>query len=150
MKKIILIFFAVLFVGTAFAETEPVWILCQPDSYVNIREKPSGRSNSVGYAECGDVFETDGKTKGGFLHVIAAIEAGEGWISLGYVVYEQPVYVGYKMIVNSKGRVNARKTIDGKRRCWVYPGDIVTVYWMADWAVTNRGFIKSEYLGAIE
>ena len=134
----------VMIAGAAGAET--VWVMCQPDSRVNIRSRPSGRSEAVGYAECGDGFATDGKQKNGFVHVFASVEAGEGWISAGYLVWEQPEQVGRQMVISAKGRVNARKTIGGKRRCWVRPGDTVTVYWAADWAVTNKGFIQTKYL----
>lgn len=127
--------------------TEDVWVLCQPNSFVWIRERPSGRSPEAGYAECGDVFETDGRKKNGFLHVYASVETGEGWISLGYIVWEKPVRVFETRHIDSKGRVNARRTIGGKRRCWLKDGDEIKVYWMAEWAVTNKGFVKAEYIG---
>ena len=127
--------------------TEDVWVLCQPDSFVYIRQKPSGRSGDIGYAECGDVFETDGRKKNGFLHVYASVETGEGWISLGYIVWEKPVRVFATRHIDSRGRVNARRTIGGKRRCWLRDGDQIRVYWMAEWAVTNKGFVKAEYIG---
>ena len=127
--------------------TEGVWVLCQPDSFVYIRQKPSGRSGDIGYAECGDVFETDGRKKNGFLHVYASVETGEGWISLGYIVWEKPVKVFATRRIDSRGRVNARRTIGGKRRCWLRDGDQIRVYWMAEWAVTNKGFVKAEYIG---
>ena len=148
MKKLICVIFALLFLfGVAAAEEKTIWVLCQPNSYVNIRIRPSGRSEVAGYAECGDAFETDGISKNGFLHVYASIENGEGWISKGYIVYEKPVFIGKEMTIYSKGRVNARRTVNGKRRCWVRPGDEVTVYWMSEWSVTNKGFIKTEFLG---
>lgn len=147
MKRLLCLVIAlfVLF-GVAIAEDQTVWVLCQPGSYVNIRSRPSGRSDAVGYADCGEAFDTDGISKNGFLHVYASIENGEGWISKGYLVYEKPAFISRKMTVSGRGRVNARKTINGKRRCWVKPGDVVTVYWIAEWAVTSKGFIKTEYL----
>lgn len=153
MKRLLCLLLAVFFLfSVSLSEEyyETVWILCQPDSFVNIRFKPSGRSDVIGYADCGDAFETDGRIKNGFLHVYATIENGEGWISCGYVVYSKPEYIGKKMVVDAKGRVKARKTVNGKRRCWVKPGDVVKVYWAAEWAATNKGFIKYEYLEAIE
>ena len=123
-------------------------MLCQPDSFVYIRECPSGRSPEAGYAECGDVFETDGKKKNGFLHIYASVEAGEGWISLGYIVWEKPARVFETRHIDSKGRVNARRTVNGNRRCWLRGGEEIKVYWMAEWAVTNKGFVKAEYIGA--
>lgn len=101
----------------------------------------------VGYACPGDDFETDGRKKDGFIHVYASIEAMEGWISLGYVVYSEPVRVFEKRTVDAKGRVQARKTVNGKRRRWLRPGDEVMVYYAAEWCVTSEGFIRCEYIG---
>ena len=135
-------------VGMAQAEKEriPVWVLCQPDSYVNVRSKPSRKSQVEGYAYCGDGFETDGKTKNGFLHVYASTESGEGWISNGYVVYEEPTAVNETWIVESKGRLAARMTVNGKRRKWLKPGAKIVVYYVAEWAVTSEGFVRPEYI----
>lgn len=129
-------------------ELETIWVLCQPNSYVNIRVRPSGRSEACGYADCGDDFYTDGYKKNGFLHVYASIETGEGWIALGYVIWDEPERIYEKRTIISKGRVKARKTVNGKRRMWLYDGDEVKVYWMSEsWSVTNKGFVKSEFIG---
>ena len=127
-------------------DLDPVWVLCQPDSYVNIRERPNKQSARAGYAECGDRFLTDGKIRNGFLHVYASVEAGEGWIKTGYLVWTEPEKVFETRRIESDGRVNARRTIGGERRCWLKSGEEIKVYWMADWAVTNRGFVKTEYI----
>lgn len=153
LAGLIAVLLITVLVFAVFAEeygpiTENVWVLCQPDSFVYIRERPSGRSQEAGRAECGDVFETEGKKTNGFLHVYAAVEAGEGWISLGYIVWEKPEPVFETRHIKSRGRVNARRTIGGKRRCWLKDGDEIKVYWMAEWAVTNKGFVKAEYIGA--
>lgn len=146
MRKGIALFLALLMV-TATAAADTVWTMCQPHSQVNIRARASGRSEIVGYATCGDDFETDGKTRGGFLHVFAPVEAGEGWIALGYIVRQKPVYVGQRLTVDASGRVKARRTIGGKRRCWLQPGDEIMVYWAADWAVTDKGFVRADCIG---
>ena len=130
-------------------ETETIWVVCQPDSSVNIRSKASGRSEQVGYALPGDDFQTDGEKKNGFLHIFAPIEAMEGWISLGYVVWEEPEKVYEVREIEASGRVAARRTIDGKRRRWLKPGDTVTVYYIAEWCVTSAGFVRWEYLGGV-
>lgn len=154
MKKLIcFIFILTIVLSIAAAEEDTfdvVYILCQPDSYVNIRARPSSRSEETGYFQCGDSVKTDGKKKNGFLHVFPSNETGEGWVSLGYVICEEPEMVWRKMEIVAKGRVNARKTVNGKRRTWVKPGTIVMVYWIGDWAVTNKGFIKSEFLEDIK
>jgi len=143
--------FCILFIAALLISTvsvaETVWVLCQPDSYVNIRARASGRSQREGYALCGDFFETDCKTKNGFLHIYASIEAGEGWISLGYIVWDEPQAVNAQYYICSPYRVAVRKTIGGERRKWAHALDEFQVYWMSnEWSVTNKGFIKTEYL----
>ncbi len=125
-----------------------IWIVCQPDSFVNIRAFPNGRSESVGRLDSGDSVYTDGNTKRGFLHVYASIEPGEGWVHKGYVVYDEPVKPEQQeYTVQSKGRVACRRSAGGTRRCWVRNGDPVRVYYISDeWSITNKGFIKTEFL----
>lgn len=123
------------------------WVLCQPDSYVNVRESARKNSASIGQAYVGDKFQTDGKCSNGFLHVYCNMEQPDGWINIGYIVTDEPRQVNELWLVESNGRVACRKTIDGSRRCWVVDGSTLTVYWMSDsWAVTDKGFIKSEFI----
>ena len=133
----------------ADAHADTVWVLCQPDSYVNIRATANKHGKEAGYALCGDSFETDGKVRNGYLHVLAPNELGEGWIAEGYIVWNEPKEVNAEYTIRSNGRVSIRKTIDGKRRKWGHDSDVLTVYWMtSEWALTNQGFIRTEYLEA--
>jgi hypothetical protein len=125
------------------------WILCQPNSWVNARMYPKKKSEEIGRLECGDKITTDGKIKNGFLHVYNLnFELSEGWVHKGYIVYDEP----YKPLfidtcITSNGRVSARKTINGKRRCWVKDGQAIKVYMMSEeWSVTNKGFIKTKFI----
>lgn len=136
--------------GTAeeINETE-CWILCQPDSFVNARMNPKKKSMELGRLECGDKIYTDGKVKNGFLHCYGfTFEAGEGWVHKGYVVYDEPYYpIIQNTKITSNGRVAARKTINGKRRCWLKDGQEIKVYMTSDeWSVTNKGFVKTEFI----
>ena len=125
-----------------------VWILCQPDSFVNIRAKPSTRSSAEGYLMCGDKVQFTGKTENGFLHCICSNELGEGWVYCGYVVLDEPIEVNEKRLIEANGRVACRRTITGNRRCWVVNGSEVNVYWESDeWSVTDKGFIMTEFIG---
>ena len=128
-------------------DLERVWVLCDPKSDVNIRYRASGRSEVMGRAECGDAFYTDGKSSRGFLHVYAPTETGEGWISKGYIVTEQPEPVFETKHIESQGRVACRVCIEGDRKKWLKNGEAITVYWIAEWAVTDRGFVNSDYIG---
>lgn len=134
--------------GWLGANAEEVWTLCNTESYVNIRSRASGRSFILGYAECGDYFTTDGKIRNGFLHVNAPTDTGDGWIYLGYIVYDPPFLPeADTYIVKSNGRVATRQTIDGKRNRWLKSGAEVVVYALSEeWASTNRGFVKTQYL----
>lgn len=148
MRKMMLcIILLILTFSLTFAEADTVWAMCQPDSYVNIRSKPNSRSRIEGYALCGYDLETDGKTKNGFLHVYTTIEAGEGWIANGYVVWDEPKEMNKWHSIRSPYRVAIRRTIGGKVRTWGHDCDSVKVYWASnEWAVTNRGFVKTEFL----
>ena len=146
LYAIILLILLVVTAPAARAD-ETVWVICQPDSMVNIRRNPSGRSEIVGFADPGDSFTTDGLTRRGFLHVYASIEGGEGWISTGYIVNDEPIRANERRVIEGRGRVKARRTVNGKRRCWLKPGDEVTVYFFAEWCVTSAGFVYYEFIG---
>jgi hypothetical protein len=149
-----LLIVAVLFINYWFithakGEEQECWILCQPDSWVYARMNPSKKSQELGRLECGDKVYTDGKTKNGFLHIYGLwFELDEGWVKKGYVVFDEPYRPFlYETNISSNGRVMARKTIDGKRRCWLKDGQAIKVYMMTDeWAVTNKGFVKSRFI----
>ena len=134
--------------GMAETITEQVWVLCEPESYVTLRSGPGKSRASFGGAPCGAEFWTDGKTKNGYLHVMEIpAEETEGWIISRNIVYDRPHEVNGVMEIRAEGRVACRKWIEGKIIGWAHDGDQLTVYWMsASWAVTNRGYIRSEFL----
>lgn len=143
----ILIIFATRSIG--YSEEDPcftAWVICQPNDFVNAREKPSRKSRECGYFLPGDPVETDGYSKNGFLRCYG-FETGVAWVSEGYVVYDKPELVDCTAYSIAKGRLAARKCIDGKRRCWVGVNEEVKVSWMSsEWCVTNKGFVKTEFL----
>lgn len=141
--------FLALLISYAKSEDTDCWILCQPDSFVYARTLPKKKSAELGRLECGDHIYTDGKTKNGFLHIYGlSFESDEGWVHKGYVVYGEP----YKPFITethilSNGRVNARKTVNGKRRCWLKNGTKIRVYMASEeWSITNKGFVKTKYI----
>ena len=154
MKKIIAMLILLLSILTVIspataAENDEncVWVLCQPDSYVVIREGPRRKSAEGGSAYCGDRFETDWKEKNGFIHVFASTESGEGWISKGYIVLDEPKPVMKNCRIRSGGRVAVRASIGGKRTRWAKSGSEIKVYWTsAEWAVTSKGFVMAEFI----
>ena len=134
--------------GLAEEDGYDAWIICQPDSYVNIREAPRKTGIESGRLDSGDRVRTDGRMKNGYLHIIdAGTEKGDGWVHAGYIVYDEPRRTTERMQICGKARVACRKTICGKRRAWAKPGSTVTVYWISEeWAVTSKGFIASRWL----
>lgn len=145
MRRFIIIALAVLLVSTA-AVADTVFVLCQPNSYVNLRQHPRKGAELAGYAELGDELETDGVKRNGFLHVLG-LDA-DAWINAGFVT-EYPVTVETVFAqVESNGRVACRRAINGTRRKWLVNGTELTIYAYADdWTITNKGFIKTQYLG---
>ena len=150
-----------IFIGTfiglqlmvmAEEELTAAWVLCQPDSYVNIRERASSRSAYAGMLMSGDQIWVDGRTKDGYAHCEnMSNELGEGWVHAGYIVFDEPEEVNRECLISSNGRVSCRRTIDGDRRCWVVNGSEVFVYQVAgEWAVTDKGFIKTEFISGID
>lgn len=131
--------------------TEQVWVLCDPDSYVTLREGPGKRKAEFGGVMCGAELWTDNRTKNGFLHVLEIpAEESEGWISSRYVIYDRPAEVNRAMQIRGDGRVALRKWVGGPAKGWILPGETLTVWWMSpSWAVTSRGYIRSEFLEAI-
>ena len=142
-----------MFTTLAAAEpiTEQVWVLCDPESYVTLREGPGKRKAEFGGVLCGAELWTDNKAKNGFLHVLEIpAEESEGWISGRYIVYDRPVEMNRVMRIRGDGRVALRKWVGGPVKGWILPGETLTVWWMSgSWAVTGRGYIRSEFLEAI-
>lgn len=155
-RKIRLIFTIALFVfiGVFYrpVTAERVFILCQPDSWVNVRISPGKRGEIIGRFDLGDELETDGKMKRGYLHLInLSLEDTEGWIHAGFVTDSPVTIYQIKTEIVSKGRVACRRAIKGTRRKWLRNGTKITVYAFSDsWAVTNMGFIKTDFIGGFE
>ena len=160
-KTLLVVFVALVFIITALitytvsmADTgATAWALCKPGAQVNIRRSASKKSEICGFLEVGDEFRTDMKTKNGFLHVIGMGEYGEGWVYLGFVSTEKPEPVFENYCVIAKNRVACRRWCDGPQVAgklgWIYNGSDVTVFYTGDgWAVTSRGYIRSEFLEA--
>lgn len=124
------------------------WVLCQPDSEVLIRARPDRRSEVVGAACCGEQLRSDGRERNGYIHLVDVNnETGEGWISEKFVVFDEPYRIDAEGVIIGKGRVACRDSVSGKRIGWASAWSSVTVYWISsEWAVTDRGYIMSEYL----
>lgn len=154
----------VLLFGIGFAEEyegcEEYFVICDPDSYVNVREFPTRKQEPRYALYCGDKVYVDGKVRNGYWHIWGVSgESDEGWISPRYIdVWEPMDDVAGRYVVVGQGRVALREGIDGKRIDWVYPGEEVEVLAMsAKWAVVKKtlkkgcrkGFVKAEYLEEI-
>jgi hypothetical protein len=149
MKKAIAIFAVLLLILPVFAYGDGYFIICDPESHVNAHLGAKKASSVVGQFYCGDELDTDGVIKNGFLHLLSSpFENGECWVYAGYVCEYDPVVMKIQTEVIGSGKVQARRYVNGKRLRWLKPGAKVTVYARADdWCVTNKGYIKTEYLG---
>lgn len=150
MRRIASLLLAVLLLFSA-AAAESRWVFC--NGYVNVRRSADKGSMIVGRLDAGDEFETDGKVRDGFIHVLGIGEDGEGWIFAGYTVDERPEKEETRYVCVAKRRVACRRWTRGPqikgRTGWLYNGTNVTVFWRTEtWSVTNRGYIRSEWLEA--
>ena len=128
------------------------WTVCMPGDYVNVRSKPGRNGEVIGRFECGEKVRTDWEIKNGYVHVFVSLEETEGWIHGGYVSAWEPEWLGgAEAAVVSDGRVACRRWTGGPRISgrggWIQPGQTVQVWYRTpEWCVTNRGYLKSEYL----
>ena len=127
------------------------FVFCQPDSYVYIRARASKHAIEEGRLYLGDSVFVD-RQVGQWSHCVGlACEAGEGWVKSDFLgEWEPEIYPDGMKMVTTKGRVNARFSINGKIRKRLGKGAAVTVWAIAeDWSVTSQGMIKSEFLEGI-
>ena len=142
----------------AESETDSkIYVLCSPTSGVYLRTRPDKNAPSAGYAEAGFALKTDGKIRNGWYHLIDVPgEYSECWIYCGYISTTEPEWLkGCPAMVIGEGRVACRKWCQGKQyeghAAWVRPGDEVQVFYRTpEWCVTNRGFIRTEFLEVYE
>lgn len=146
---IVMVFLPLMHGAMAEKEPEIRWVMCNPESYVVIREKPKKSGTECGYLLYGDDVKIDGKQRNGYWHVVdCSTEFGEGWVKGLYLVAEPPEAPDEEIyVVVSRGRLAARNGVNGERRRWLKPGTEVIVYGKtSEWAVTNLGYVKIEYL----
>lgn len=140
-------------VGLADDYIADVYAICKPGDFVNVRATPKKNGEVVGRFDCGDKLRTDWETQNGYLHVFVSLEVDEAWIHLGYVSAWEPEWkAGETAVIVSDGRVACRRWCDGPRidgrAGWVQPGTQIQVFYQTqEWCVTNRGYIRTEYLG---
>lgn len=151
MKKFLLIFFLLIWfmcICAAGSKADDAWVLCQPDSYVNVRSNPKATASITGRLYAGDRVCLEGRTRNGYIHVSGvASEAGEGWVSEGFLVQNMPEEDGHIYRIEASGRVACRRGIDGTRRRWLRTDDVLMVYMRSDeWCLTSQGFVQTEYI----
>jgi hypothetical protein len=127
---------------------DTMYVICTPGDTVNVRPYPNKRGEPEGFLEPGDRVYVDGKTRNGYVHCVEMTnESGSGWVFAGYLVWDEPEELNCTATVVSKGRLAARKYVGGKRTRWLKPMATAKVYyWSDEWAVTNCGYVQSQYL----
>ncbi len=161
MKRVCFVIAVILCIATVWAGSTaedwesygyaPAYAICMKDDYVNIRPFPNTKRERSGWLEPGDPVWLDGKKKGDYVHVVGlSTEDGEGWVHAGYLVDDVPEFVDADAVIVSRGRLAARKFVNGKRTRWLKPGGIVHVYFLSEeWCATNCGYIRTKYLELI-
>ena len=156
MKRVMaLCLTAALLIGSVAAAEVPdeayyLYVFCDPESYVNIREFAKKGSTVFGELKCGDRVLSCGKKKRGFVLVyLDGFEISEGWIYSPYLSAYPPVIPeepeAYR--IREKSRVASWKCIGGERQAWLQPKETVTVTATAgEWALTDRGYVRLKYL----
>ena len=122
------------------------YVLCA--DFVYVRPFPNRKGEPLGRLEPGDHVYLDGKKKNGYMHCVDLhMESGEGWVYKGYIVYDEPTKVSQSAVIVSKGRLAARKYVNGKRTRWLKPlASVKVYYWSDEWCVTNCGYVQTKYL----
>lgn len=144
----IISYFAVNAINYAFAESGAYYVICDPDSHVNARNKPQKAASIVGRLECGDMVWTDGKELNGYTHIIdCSFEQTEAWIKTRYMIRQKPIPVSMETVV-MKNRTLARNGVNGSVIRRIKAGSAVKIIiYTPEWCFTNKGYIKTECLG---
>ena len=149
MRKIIsllLVFACLSAILPGLGEEAVYFIICNPKSYVCVRNTPKKGGREAGRFDCGDYIITDGIERNGFLHILGGFE-GDSWIYKGNVVPDQPIIEQQQMRSNSNRNVICRRCVKGKKVGMLKTGDTVTVYAMSEeWAVTDKGYVMTKFL----
>ena len=138
--------------GRADDGTFTLWAVCQPGSHIDVHRAPAKGSKIEGWLDPCDSFTTDGVTKNGFYRVLDVGEGTEGWVYCGYVVAEEPKKLnGERYVSVSKGKLYCRRWISGPkiagRAGYLKNCETCQVFYRtSEWCVTNRGYIRSEWL----
>ena len=154
MRTIIaLIIIALMIVPAAQADQEPLeaWVLCQPDSYVNVRYRASKNAEVIGQAYMGDHIELTGKRVGKWYHCLFSSESGDGWIREDYLEFGKPEIFPDGETFKTSSNVRTRYSIDGKIRKRLKKGSTLLVFAKGPtWSVSTQGIIMTEFLEAPE
>ena len=158
MKRVVAVLVLVaMLVGFALSEDwqdglEPYYVICNPKSWTNVRDFPNKKQPVTGRLEYGEEVWSDGQRKNGYVHVYGLNnEAGEGWVYHLYLDIWEPMDDVEGWYFNtSKSRVALRNGVNGKRIGWLKPDSKIYVLGMtAEWAVTDIGYLKADYLEEI-
>lgn len=131
----------------AFDGVDEYFIICTPGTSVNVRISPNTHAEVIGSKFFGDQVFVD-KEKNGFVHITNLnSEYSDGWVYKGLLTEDQPEEYNGTALVVSNARVAGRKYANGKIKCWLNNGTEVMVYAISEeWCVTDKGYVKTEFL----
>lgn len=129
-------------------EYEIAYAICVKDDHVNVRPFPSTKHERSSELDPGELIYLDGQKRNGFYHVVGLNnESGDGWVHKGYIVFDEPVLEDRDATVICRGRLHARKNVNGEHRRWIHGGETIHVYYRSDeWCSTDHGYVRTEYL----
>ena len=154
-KKIVPILLILLIFVSSFAYAEELmqmYVLCNPNDYVNARYSASTKSSVEGRLECGDIIETDGEVKKDkqgrmWVHIVNPSFESDSWVCNMYLQDTEVVVRQCTGYVVGNGKTALRRSPKGKRIKWVTFGTELTILAMSDeWALTTQGYIMRDYL----
>ena len=72
MKKIVALIFIIACleaIPAGYASEVEYYVICNPKSYVCVRETPKKNGSEAGRFDCGDYVISDGIEKNGYMHI---------------------------------------------------------------------------------
>lgn len=132
-------------------ELVTMYVICS-DSYVNVRERPSTRATIGGRLDFGDEVQVAGELvedRSGteWYRVEDVTEQGHGYVCANYLTTSRPERCDKMATVSASGRVAVYRRVNGPRKTWAKDGTTVRISIQSDaWCLTDKGWIKTEYL----
>jgi len=138
-------------IGEADAEEEGVEYILTVSDWAYVREEPRKSSLDLGRVDAGQVVRGIGY-QDGWVQVAIDFERKSGWIRADLLTLTNKTTGRYTNISGGRARIRRTPDVnDDAKTNWLEAGKKITVTrWLyadgAEWAVTDKGYIKSDCL----